>query len=107
MDAIKKRILELWHQVNRPGIEDLIKFLQESDFFIAPCSTNHHLACPGGLARHSLNVYGVLHGKIDLFSDRNCNLSIFEESVIVTALGHDLCKVNFYKEGRTLQRGPA
>ena len=35
MEKTKQCILSLWHQVNRPGIEDLIKFLQEGDFFTA------------------------------------------------------------------------
>jgi len=35
MEKVRQQILDLWHQVNRPGIEDLVTFLQESDFFTA------------------------------------------------------------------------
>ena len=39
MEKTKHKILDIWNRVPRPGIEDLVKFLQESDFFTAPCST--------------------------------------------------------------------
>jgi len=88
-------ILNLWKLIDRPGIEDLISFLNESDFFRAPCSTKYHLAKPGGLAEHSLHVYNLLSEKIKRFSMWH----IPHESVIICGLGHDLCKVNFYQEG--------
>lgn len=91
---IKDTILDLWRSVSRHGVDTLIKFLCESDFFSAPCSTQYHLACPGGLAQHSLNVYQLLKEKVARFK-----VDIPHGSVIVTGLGHDLCKVNFYKEG--------
>ena len=89
-----RTILDLWKTVPRDGVDSLIKYLQESDFFSAPCSTQFHLACPGGLARHSLNVYQLLKEKVDRF-----RVSLPHESVVIAGLGHDLCKVNFYKEG--------
>lgn len=93
---VKNKIMELWGKVNRPGVMDLITFLCYSDFFIAPCSTEFHLAVPGGLAEHSLNVYNLLLEKINYYSgdkDWPCSL----ETIIICALGHDLCKANFYK----------
>lgn len=94
MDEIKKTILHLWSMVKRPGIENLIRFLQESDFFEAPCSTKYHLAKRGGLAEHTLNVYRLLADKVNSF-----RTYIPNESVIICGLGHDLCKVNYYQEG--------
>ncbi|HBV97746.1 MAG: hypothetical protein JL50_03110 [Peptococcaceae bacterium BICA1-7] len=94
MSGHREVILSLWRQVNRTGIEELISFLNESDFFRAPCSTKHHLAKIGGLAEHSLNVYSLLYEKIKLFK-----IDAPEESIIICGLGHDLCKVNFYQEG--------
>ena len=94
----KEQILELWRSVQRPGIDgdgSLIEFLEESDFFQAPCSTVFHLAQPGGLAEHSLNVYYLLKEKWQRF---NLTEFIAHESIIICALGHDLCKVNFYVE---------
>jgi len=90
----KEMIYFLWSRIKRTGIEQLIYFLNESDFFQAPCSTKHHLAHFGGLAEHSLNVYNLLNEKVSRYG-----ISVPAESVIICGLGHDLCKVNFYKEG--------
>ena len=46
--------------INRDGIEELLKFLESTDFFTAPCSTKFHLSEKGGLCQHSLNVYDRL-----------------------------------------------
>lgn len=72
----------------------LAHFLIDSDYYTAPCSTKHHLAKPGGLAEHSLNVYRLLCEKVFRFG-----VNVPAESVIICGLGHDLCKVNFYHEG--------
>lgn len=88
---VKERIIELWRNVPRNGVEDLIMFLEGSDFFDAPCSTQYHLATPGGLAEHSFNVYNTLAVKVGCFSNPPPH-----ESIAVCALGHDLCKVNYY-----------
>lgn len=69
----------------------LIDFLCQSDFFTAPASTKYHLARPGGLAQHSWNVYRELSRlHMDYCPD------IGEDSIIITALLHDICKANFY-----------
>ena len=96
MDAqeIKDQITELWRRVDRPGVDQLVEFLNNSDFFTAPCSTQFHLAEPGGLAQHSLHVYRLLAEKVKQFG-----LNISEDSIIVFGLGHDLCKVDCYKIG--------
>ncbi len=87
-------ILGLWGLVNRTGMKELIDFLNESDFFQAPCSTKYHLAKRGGLAEHSLNVYNLLYEKVNRYG-----IKVPGESIIICGLGHDLCKVNFYQEG--------
>jgi hypothetical protein len=98
LSTIKEQILNLWKDVKRPGIDPLLDFLNTSDFFIAPCSTQYHLAQPGGLAEHSLNVYNLLSQKCDLYSKfQMIDFPIVPmESIIICALGHDLCKVNYY-----------
>lgn len=90
----KKSILDFWGQVNRAGINELIHFLNESDFFQAPCSTTHHLAMRGGLAKHSLHVYTLLNEKVNRY-----RINLPKESIIICGLGHDFCKINFYREG--------
>ena len=87
-DKIKKLLLS----TSRPGMENLVEWIEkETDFFTAPASTKYHLACRGGLAQHSLNVYELLLGKVN-----SGLLEIRSDTIIITALLHDLCKVNFY-----------
>ncbi len=91
---IKDTIIHLWESINRPGSDDLIRFLESSDFYQAPCSMKNHLAKPGGLAEHCHNVFKCLLQKVTDYQ-----VDIPNESVIICGLGHDICKVNFYHEG--------
>jgi hypothetical protein len=52
----------LKNQITREGaaVDKLIYKLEHSDFFTAPCSLRYHLAVPGGLCQHSLNVFNEL-----------------------------------------------
>lgn len=78
----------------RVGTPELIEFMtEESDFFTAPASTQFHNAYIGGLADHSLSVYNTLR-KLDA----QFGTSLPDDSMIVTALLHDICKTNFYVE---------
>ena len=64
---MKQKFIELLSSVERPGIHDLIDWLEnKSDFFTAPASTQHHGACEGGLLKHSLAVYENLIKLMDL-----------------------------------------
>ena len=65
----------------------------ETDFFSAPASAKTHGAYEGGLLIHSLSVYKILQN----FSKNIPNVK--KEAVIISALLHDLCKVNFYVKG--------
>lgn len=40
-------------QVNRPGADDLLEWLESAGFFTAPASTKYHGEYPGGLVEHS------------------------------------------------------
>lgn len=91
---VQERIINLWTSVEREGISDFVQFLNETDFFEAPCSTKYHLAKPGGLALHSFHVLQLLRAKVDQYE-----LDIPHETVVICGLGHDLCKIGIYKEG--------
>lgn len=93
MELQRDFILQKWNSVTRPGVEDLVNYLMASDFFVAPCSTVFHLSEPGGLAKHSKHVFELLAEKIKRY---NLTEECPEVSVIICALGHDLCKTNFY-----------
>ena len=82
--------------VTRDGHDELLKWLDESDFFIAPASTRYHGSYEGGLLEHSLNVYKCLRA---LLAHARMEDMYPEETVAIVALLHDICKVNFYKKG--------
>ena len=86
------RVVELLNTVARDGISELLKWLEESDFFTAPASHAYHGSYIGGLCEHSLNVYDETKRLLAAYPEIN----VSEDTVIVSALLHDLCKVNFY-----------
>lgn len=90
----KKRFLELCSQIRREGIDKLLNWLENSDFYICPASTRFHGNYPGGLLEHSLNVYDELVRLMKAFPE----VTAPPESVLIASLFHDLCKVNMYKE---------
>ena len=91
-------------KVKRPGMDKLLEYIQKSDFYKAPASTKYHLACPGGLLQHSLNVLDALRGLLSWRSDGSWEYraagkvvdTIPDDSVIMMALLHDICKTHFY-----------
>jgi len=89
-------IINLLTKTKRPGISDLITYLcQETDYFTAPASTKYHSNYEGGLAEHSLKVLELWDKKNELYK-----LNIPDESIVICALLHDLCKCNFYVKGK-------
>ncbi len=91
---MKEKIINLLKSTNREGMEKVIEFLENSDFFTAPASTRFHGASEGGLAEHSYKVYEILKHKV-----ANCvkEFKFPEESIIIVGLLHDICKTNYYK----------
>lgn len=86
----KQTFIDLLRSTKRAGIEDLIQYLENTDFFAAPASTKYHLSCEGGLLKHSLHVYYNL--------EKLCSHILPTDSIIIVSLLHDLCKANFYKK---------
>ncbi len=91
-------------KVQRPGIDKLMAYIRKSDFYEAPASTKYHLSCEGGLLQHSLNVLDALRGSMTPTQDGQWEYraagtvidTIPDESVLVMALLHDICKTYFY-----------
>ena len=91
-------------KVQRPGMDKLLEYIQKSDFYKAPASTKYHLAVPSGLLQHSLNVLDALRGLLSWRSDGVWEYraagkvvdTIPDDSVIMMALLHDICKTHFY-----------
>ena len=90
----KERFMQLFSKINRAGTLDLLEWLDQSDFFVAPASTKYHGSYEGGLLEHSLNVYDALVKLLTIYPE----VQVSEESIIITTLFHDLCKVNMYKK---------
>lgn len=88
----KERFIALCKNIKRDGIDDLMKWLETSDFYTAPASTRFHGSYAGGLLEHSLNVYDELKRILKAYPE----IEASEETIAICALFHDLCKVNMY-----------
>lgn len=91
---MKEEFLKLLKSTQREGIDKLIDFIEKTDFFKAPASTRYHGNFEGGLLEHSLKVYEILKEKVQ---NASIKINTPEESLILIALLHDICKVNYYK----------
>ena len=91
---MKEEFISLLRSTNRDGIEDLIQFLEKSDFYKAPASTRFHGSYECGLLEHSMKVYEILKYKV---KNSVLDLNVSDDTLIIIALLHDICKANFYK----------
>ncbi len=86
-----------FNYINRPGADDLLQWMDTNGFFEAPASKRHHGAEPGGLAKHSVNVFKRLIMLNAEESERQQSLNYDLETVAVCGLLHDLCKIDAYR----------
>ena len=82
----------------RPGMDKVIDYIRSLDFYTAPSSTKFHSNYQGGLLDHSLLVLSTAielrNAMLNLKPHLSDKLSI--DSVIISALLHDICKCCFY-----------
>ena len=79
----RTEILTLLRSVKRPGMDALIDYIENSNFFTVNCY-GHHFTGEGGVAQHSLEVFRFM---------QKANFGRFsEDSIILCALTHDLGK---------------
>lgn len=98
MEKNKQDFISLLKSVNREGanVDGLIKKLDASGFFTAPASTKYNCAYEGGLVEHCLDVFYNMRRMAE-------NKHLIEEgivpyeSIVITALLHDMYKMNFYE----------
>lgn len=84
--------------------EDLLKWMEEHEFYSSPASTKFHGNFKGGLAVHSLMVtYQALKLAPAIFSDwiksktaAQSQYVFTAEDIFISALAHDFCKAGFY-----------
>ena len=86
---MKDRIISLLSEVDRKGIDNLIKFIEDSDYLATAQCYSHH-RCPQGLMMHSLEV-------LDTMLQDNL-AGIPRESLILTALCHELGKARLNRQ---------
>lgn len=93
-----EKICRQW--IKREGLDNLLSWLETTDFYTTPASTRFHLMCEGGLCQHSINVFNRLcdeckqEGIFDYATTQETTKIM--ETLAVVGLFHDLCKVNFY-----------
>lgn len=99
MNNNRTEIIKLLRSTHRQGIEGVIAWLDtEPSFFEALGARIHHDNVAGGLASHSLNVYHF--AKADWENrDATFKAKYPLESIIISALLHDVCKKDVYYIG--------
>lgn len=89
----KNLYIEKLRNTKRDNIDNLIEYINATDFFNAPASTKYHSNFEGGLCLHSLLVSDLLHEKKMRFQ-----YDIPDSSIDIIALLHDLCKADVYRK---------
>lgn len=97
MSENKDRFVSLVRSINREGINELVKFLEKSDFYTAPASTRFHCSIPEGLLIHSLNVYDMFEQKRKTEPYKTVLGNISDDSSKIITLFHDICKTYMYE----------
>ena len=94
----KEKFLEIYNNnITREGSKELLEFLQKSDFFVAPASTQFHNAYDGGLCEHSINVYNRFLNAVKNEFGENYLEKVSNETIAICGLLHDICKVETFK----------
>lgn len=96
LGEMKTRFDTLLRETKRQGVEDMIVWLESTDFYTAPASTRKHGAIEGGLLRHSLSVQKYMQNFSKPLEEK-----LPEDSIVIVSLLHDVCKADFY--GRKLR----
>ena len=89
MEYTKEDFIELFYNIERDGAENLLAWLEKSDFFQAPASTNFHSNYKGGLCDHTIKVYKRFIKLLESEYGENWQERFSLESATICALLHD------------------
>jgi 23S rRNA maturation-related 3'-5' exoribonuclease YhaM len=82
-------------KTGRVGVDDLIDFMDEIGFFVAPASGGNHSSGEGGLAEHSVNVLHMME-KFGVAAYGGEKFNEIKDSVVIASILHDLGKCGDY-----------
>ena len=99
---MKDKFISDLKETGKKGIEDLLAYLEEVDFYEKPASIRHHLNRTGGLLEHTENVKREY-----LKLNEETNAGIPRENIVIQASVHDLEKCFSYtsKMQHTITQG--
>lgn len=91
---LQPEIEQLLLSTGREGIQKVVDYLKDSDFYTAPASSSpkYHNCKKGGLAEHSMNVYKTMSKWVT-----DNQLEYRDDTIIIVSLLHDICKINTYE----------
>lgn len=84
VDRNREEYIQILRSANRPGMEEVIRNLEDTDFFTRGGGSHH--TEEGGLVQHSLEVYRLMKW-----------FAWFQpsDSIIIVALFHDMGKIDY------------
>ena len=98
VEEYKEEYIVLYNKyIKRDGSQALLEYLQKSDFFVAPASTQFHSAFEGGLCHHSVNVFNRFLNSVKNEYGDDFEEKVSMETIAICALLHDLCKIDTFK----------
>ena len=91
IEKIKQEYLEIFYDnIERDGAEEILNYLEKSDFFTAPASSRFHSNFAGGLCLHHVIVYKRFLSLVQKEFGKDWEKIISAESVAIIALLHDI-----------------
>jgi hypothetical protein len=96
----------VYDNITREGVDNLLNYLNTSDFYRSPASTKYHGSYAGGLVEHSINVYYSLIDELTFILGKEWEKRYSKETVTIVSLFHDICKIGRYKPGKRNVKDP-
>lgn len=95
IEVNKITFIDLLKSITRENarIDDLIKYLESSDFFESPFTTSYSYSYKGGLCEQALNTFYILTKLVD-----NSDIEVYDnDSIIILSLLHNVGKIGTFK----------